>query len=62
MRQHKYPIKGSELASHLGVSLRTLYRDIRTLQGQGVPLEGEAGIGYILRPGYMLPPLMFSEE
>jgi predicted DNA-binding transcriptional regulator YafY len=62
LRQYKYPIKGSQLASTLGISLRTLYRDIQTLQTQGVNIEGEAGLGYVLRPGYMLPPLMFSEE
>jgi predicted DNA-binding transcriptional regulator YafY len=62
LRQHKCPVKGSLLASQLGVSLRTLYRDIRTLQEQGAPIEGEAGLGYILQSGYMLPPLMFSDE
>ncbi len=50
------------LAEELGVSLRTLYRDIGTLQGQGASIDGEAGLGYILRPGFMLPPLMFSED
>jgi len=50
LRQHKYPVKGIDLAAQLGVSLRTFYRDIRTLQGQGAPIEGEAGMGYILRP------------
>lgn len=50
------------LAQELGVSLRTLYRDIETLRGQGAPIDGEAGVGYVLRPGFMLPPLMFSEE
>lgn len=44
------------------MSLRTLYRDIATLQSQGASIEGEAGIGYVLRPGYLLPPLMFSED
>ena len=44
------------------MSLRTLYRDIETLRAQGAPIDGEAGIGYVLRPGFMLPPLMFSEE
>lgn len=62
LRQHRYPIAGDKLASKLGISLRTLYRDIRTLQNQGANIEGEPGFGYILRPGYMLPPLMFSEE
>lgn len=48
------------LADELGISLRTLYRDIASLQAQGAPIEGEAGIGYVLRPGFMLPPLMFG--
>jgi predicted DNA-binding transcriptional regulator YafY len=46
----------------MGVSLRTLYRDIATLQCQGAEIEGEPGVGYVLRPGFMLPPLMFSTE
>lgn len=62
LRQHRYPIPGKVLAQSLGVSLRTLYRDIATLQSQGATIEGEAGVGYVLAPGYMLPPLMFSEE
>lgn len=40
--------------------MRTLYRDIATLQQQGAEIAGEAGVGYVLRPGFMLPPLMFS--
>jgi predicted DNA-binding transcriptional regulator YafY len=62
LRKHRYPVKGEKIAEELGVSLRTVYRDIVTLQGQGARIEGEAGIGYVLRPGFMLPPLMFSEE
>ncbi len=62
LRKHRYPISGSKLAEELKVSLRTVYRDIVTLQGQGASIEGEPGLGYILRPGFMLPPLMFSEE
>ncbi len=50
------------MAVELGISLRTLYRDIGTLKAQGADIDGEAGIGYILRPGFMLPPLMFSED
>ncbi len=50
------------MADELGVSLRTIYRDIATLQAQGADIEGEAGIGYVLKPGFLLPPLMFSEE
>lgn len=53
---------GAALADELKVSLRTLYRDIALLQEQGADIEGEPGLGYVLRPGFMLPPLMFSEE
>jgi predicted DNA-binding transcriptional regulator YafY len=45
-----------------GVALRTLYRDIAALLALGAEIEGEAGVGYVLRPGFLLPPLMFSEE
>ena len=62
LRRHRQPVSGAALARELGVSLRTLYRDIATLQAQGANIEGEAGVGYVLRPGYMLPPLMFSRE
>src|SRR5262245_41816697 len=62
LRRHRQPVAGDSLASELGISLRTLYRDIATLQAQGARIDGEPGIGYILRPGFMLPPLMFSEE
>ncbi|WP_417068078.1 helix-turn-helix transcriptional regulator [Niveibacterium terrae] len=62
LRAHRYPVAGAHLAHELGISLRTLYRDIRTLQDQGASIEGEPGLGYVLRPGYLLPPLMFSEE
>jgi predicted DNA-binding transcriptional regulator YafY len=48
------------LASRLELSERTIYRDIAQLQAQGVPIEGEAGVGYRLRAGFELPPLMFS--
>lgn len=62
LRRYRYPVSGKRLAEALGVSLRTLYRDIATLQAQGASIEGEPGVGYVLRPGFMLPPLMFSEE
>lgn len=51
-----------ELAARLEVSSRTVYRDIVALQAMRVPIEGEAGIGYVLRPGFDLPPLMFTPE
>lgn len=50
------------LAETLGVSLRTVYRDIADLQASGVPIEGEAGVGYLLRKGSNIPPLMFNAE
>src|SRR5258707_9367578 len=62
LRRHRQPVSGQALADELDISLRTLYRDIASLQGQGAGIEGEAGVGYILKPGFMLPPLMFSEE
>lgn len=62
LRRYRYPISGKKLAEELDISLRTLYRDIVTLQAQGASIEGEPGVGYVLRPGFMLPPLMFSEE
>ena len=60
LRGYRYPVSGADLAQKLGVSLRTLYRDIDTLRAQGADIEGEAGLGYVLRPGFMLPPLMLS--
>ena len=62
LRRHRCPVSGATLAVELGVSLRTLYRDIASLQAQGARIDGEAGVGYVLRPGFMLPPLMFSED
>lgn len=62
LRRHRRPVGGAALADEVGVSLRTLYRDIETLKAQGAHIDGEAGVGYVLRPGFMLPPLMFSEE
>ncbi|KTC93807.1 transcriptional regulator [Legionella drozanskii LLAP-1] len=62
LRRNRYPVSGATIASELGISLRTLYRDIVTLQAQGAQIDGEPGVGYRLRPCFMLPPLMFSEE
>jgi len=50
------------IAQRLEVSLRTVYRDIADLQHQGVPIEGEAGVGYRMRAGFDLPPLMFTRD
>src|SRR5947207_3488415 len=60
--RHRHPVSGAMLADELRVSLRTLYRDIASLQAQGAHIDGEPGMGYVLKPGFMLPPLMFSEE
>lgn len=61
LRRYNRPVSGARLAEELGISIRTLYRDIASLQAQGASIEGEPGVGYILRPGFMLPPLMFSQ-
>lgn len=62
LRLYRAPVSGERLADELGVSLRTLYRDIATLQAQGAEIDGTPGRGYVLKPGFMLPPLMFTEE
>ncbi len=62
LRRRRRPVTAAELADEQGVSVRTVYRDIQTLIGLGAPIEGEAGIGYMLKPGFFLPPLMFSAE
>jgi predicted DNA-binding transcriptional regulator YafY len=53
-------VTAQALADKLEVSVRTVYRDVRDLQAAGVPIDGAAGVGYLLRPGFQLPPLMFS--
>ncbi len=55
-------VRARQLSEWLEVSERTIYRDIADLQTSGVPIDGEAGVGYILRDGYDLPPLMFSRD
>ena len=55
-------ITARDLAERLEVSERTIYRDIADLVGSGVPIDGEAGMGYLMRAGYDLPPLMFSQD
>ncbi len=62
LRRHRRPVTAARLAEELGVSARTVYRDIATLSAEGASIEGEAGIGYVLRPGYFLPPLMLGED
>ncbi len=55
-------VTARQLSDRLEVSERTIYRDIADLQGSGVPVEGEAGVGYLLRDGFDLPPLMFTRD
>jgi predicted DNA-binding transcriptional regulator YafY len=62
LRRHRRPVTAQQLARELSVSVRTIYRDIETLVAQGAPIAGEAGIGFVMRPGFVLPPLMFSDE
>ncbi len=61
-RRHDGPITAKAMADELEVTERTIYRDIVALQSSRVPISGEAGVGYILRSGFDLPPLMFSED
>src|SRR5690606_36539481 len=60
--QSRKVIKAQDLAERFGVSVRTIYRDIRSLEEAGVPLYGEAGVGYSMAEGYKLPPVMFTRE
>lgn len=62
LRAARLPVRAEDLAQQLEVSKRTVYRDIAALQAMRTPVEGEAGIGYVLRKGYDLPPLNFDEE
>ncbi|MDQ6646847.1 MAG: YafY family transcriptional regulator [Pseudomonadota bacterium] len=60
LRGRRTALPARSLAETLGVSLRTVYRDVADLQLSGVPIEGEAGVGYVLRKGSDIPPLMFN--
>lgn len=62
LRGRRRPVTAAELARTLEVSERTIYRDVAQLAAQGAPIQGEGGVGYILRPGLFLPPLMLSED
>lgn len=62
LRRAAKPITAAALADELEVNIRTVYRDVATLQARRVPIEGAAGIGYVLRKGFDLPPLMFTTE
>lgn len=62
LRRHRRPVTAQQLAMELSVSVRTIYRDIDTLVRQGASIAGEAGVGFVMRPGFMLPPLMFRDD
>ena len=62
LRRVSHPVTAAALAEQLEVTTRTIYRDIAALQGSRVPIEGAPGLGYVLRRGYDLPPLMFTSE
>ena len=60
--QSKKVVKAQEVADRFAISLRTVYRDIKTLEEAGIPIAGEAGVGYSIMEGYRLPPVMFTRE
>jgi predicted DNA-binding transcriptional regulator YafY len=62
LRRQRRPITAKQISESLEVARRTVYRDIADLQASQVPIEGAAGLGYVLKPGYDLPPLMFSSD
>jgi predicted DNA-binding transcriptional regulator YafY len=62
LRNRRTVLTAKQLSDHLGVSERTIYRDIQSLSLSGVPVEGEAGVGYRLSRHYQLPPLMFDRQ
>jgi predicted DNA-binding transcriptional regulator YafY len=62
LRGNRRPVTAAQLADKLGVSERTIYRDIQALAQLGAPVDGSAGVGYMLRSGFFLPPLMFDTD
>ena len=60
--QSRRVVKAQDIANRFDISLRTVYRDIKTLEEAGIPLIGEAGVGYSIMDGYRLPPVMFTKE
>lgn len=62
LKENRYPITAQTLASQLEVSIRSIYRDIESLRDQGAEISGEAGVGYQLKTGLLLPPLTFDEN
>lgn len=62
LRRRRRPVSAAALAAQLGVSVRTVYRDIVELRAQGAEIDGDAGVGYVLRDGHLLPALHFSRD
>src|SRR4029077_13012347 len=62
LRRRRTVTTAKQIAEKLEISERTVYRDVRDLVLAGTPIDGEAGVGYRIRPGYDLPPLMFDRE
>ena len=62
LRTTRKPVTAAALAEELEVTVRTIYRDVATLQARRVPVEGAPGLGYVLRKGFDLPPLMFTVD
>ncbi len=62
LRTRRHAATASDIAATLEVSVRTVYRDVADLMASGVPIDGEPGVGYLMRSGYDLPPLMFDVE
>ena len=62
LRRHRHPVTAASIAEELGVSERTVYRDIAALIASRTPIRGEAGIGYVLEPGCDLPPMMLTVD
>ena len=62
LRGHKAAVTAEQLANELGVTERTIYRDMKSLQDQAIPVEGEAGVGYMLGAGFDAPPMHFDRD
>lgn len=62
MRRERRPVTAQYMAEELEVTPRTIYRDMVTLTASGVPIDGEAGVGYVMGDGYHMPPMMFTED
>ena len=60
--QSRRVVKAQDIADRFSISLRTVYRDVKTLEEAGIPIIGEAGVGYSIMEGYRLPPVMFTKE